>query len=143
MQRLCIVGSIQLRTATILENICSFLPGAPFTVFFFHQKKQCSPNRYQFSRKICMFIDQIWFPREPFLCVHLTGTDFQEHFFCGYLPNRYRFSRSTLLATEHIPIFQEHFFLATEQITIFQEHVFSYRTDTDFPGSLFRISTNR
>ena len=39
-------------------------------------------------------------------------------------PNRYRFSKSTYIATEQIPIFQKHFFLATEQITIFQEHFF-------------------
>ena len=86
-------------------------------------------------------------------------------------PNRYRFSRSTFLATEQIQIFQEHllfgyptdtdfsgapfqlpnryrfsrsiYFLATEQIPIFQEHLFSYQTDNNFPGSFIRISTNR
>ena len=113
-------------TETIFENICSFLPGTPFPVFFqealcnhrtdvnFPGRFVCSPNRYKFSRRT-------W-------SVHRTDTIFLGALFmCS--SNRYRFSRSTFLATEQIPIFQEQFF--------------SYRTDNDFLGSLFRISTNR
>ena len=129
----------------------------------------CSPNRYQISRKVCLFAEQIRFSQGPILCVHRTDTNFpgapilaieqkpifQKRLFSYrtdtnfpgalffWLPNRYRFSRSSFLATEHIQIFQNPFFLATEQILIFQEQLFSYRTDNDFPGSFFRISTKR
>ena len=94
-------------TETIFENICSFLPGAPFSVF---------------SRRLYVFTEQMPIFQEPSLCVHRTDTDFPGAPF--YLPNRYQFSRSTS-------------FLATEQIPIFQEHFFSYRIDNNFPGIAF------
>ena len=59
------------------------------------------------------------------------------------LPNRYRFSRSTLIATEQMPIFQKHFFWLSNRYRFSRSIFFCYRTDNDFPGSLFRVSTNR
>ena len=126
----------------------------------------CSPNRCQFSRKVCLFAEQIQIFQEDLVCspnrYHFSRSPlyvfieqipiFQEHLFSyrtdtnfpGTLficsPNRYQFSRSTFLATDFPGAV---LFLATEQIPIFQEQFFSYRTDNDFPGSLFRISTNR
>ena len=108
-------------TETIFENICSFLPGAPFSGVFqealcvhrtdanFPGRFVCSPNRYKFSRRM-------W-------SVHRTDTTFPGALFmCS--PNRYRFSRTTFLATEQIPIFQE-------------PSLCVHRTDTNFPGAPF------
>ena len=36
----------------------------------------CSPNRYQFSRKVCLFAEQIPLFQELCLCVHRTDFDF-------------------------------------------------------------------
>ena len=60
----------------------------------------CSPNRYQFSKKVCLFAEQIPFFHEHFLCVHRTDTYFPGAFFC--LSNWYQFSRKNVLATEQI-----------------------------------------
>ena len=68
-------------TEIIFENICSFLPGALFSGFF-PGGFMCSPNRYQFSRKVCLFAEQI------------------RHFTRNYV----------YVFTEEIPIFQEHLF---------------------------------
>ena len=80
------------------------------------------------------------------LCVHRTDTNFSERYLFVaeqilFFPGRCVCS-SVYLVTKQIPIFQEHF-LATEQILIFQKHIFSYRTDTDYLGSLVEISSNR
>ena len=61
-----------------------------------------------FSGRYDLFPEQIPFFQEPI-------------FMCSL--NRYRFSRST--------------FLATEQIQIIQELLFNYRVDTDFQGAIF------
>ena len=74
----------------------------------------CSPNRYQFSRKVCLFAEQIQIFQEDLVC----------------LPNSYHFFRRPL-------------YVFIEQIPIFQEHLFICRTDTDFPGTLFMCSPNR
>ena len=95
----------------------------------------CSPNRYQFSKKVFLFAKRVQIFQED-MSVRRTDTIFPGTLFmCS--PNNYRFSRSAFLATEQIQIFQDHFFLATEQIMIFQERLFSYRTDNDFQEAFF------
>ena len=80
-----------------------------------------------------MFTEQIPFFQELCLCVHRTDTDFPGALF--WLPNRYRFSRSTFFWLPNRYRFSRNTFLATEQITIFQEAFFKYqRTDRQFPG---------
>ena len=104
-------------TETIFENICSFLPGASFSELF-----------YVFTEQILIFQEDIFFRR--------TDRNFPGDVFSARRTDN-NFSRKVFLFFEQIPIFQEQFVLATEQIPIFQEHFFGYRTDTDFPGSLF------
>ena len=58
-----------------------------------------------------------------FMYVHRTDTNFPGRYVC--LPN--------------ISFFPGVSFLAIEQVPIFQEHHFRYRTETNFPGSIFRI----
>ena len=84
----------------------------------------CSPNRYQFSRKVYLFAEQIPFFQELCLCVHQTDTDF---------------SGSTVLATEQIPIFQEHLYSHRTDTNFPEALFFGYRTDNDFPGAIFLL----
>ena len=95
-----------------------------------------------------VFIEQIPIFQEDFFS-YRTDTNFPLRFVCS--SNRYHFSRSPFYVfTEQRPIFQEPLFwlskryrfsrstfLASKQIQIFQEHFFGYRTDADFPGSFF------
>ena len=49
-------------TKAILENVCSFLPGAPFAkqIQNFQEDNVCSPNGYHFSRSYdYVFTEQI------------------------------------------------------------------------------------
>ena len=91
-------NSSEATTETIFKNICYFLPWAPFSRFFqealcihradtnFPGRYFCSPNRYHISRKpIYLFTKPIPIAQEHFLITR----------------RRYRFSRSTFLATEH------------------------------------------
>ena len=82
-------------TETILENICSFLPGAPF-FWIFSRGFMCSPNRCQFSRKVYLFVEQITIFRKG-MSVHRTDINFLGAFFFSF-------------RTEQIPFFQKHFF---------------------------------
>ena len=95
-------------TETISKNICLVLFFRSTFFWIFTGNFICSPNRYQFSRRICLFAEQILFFQESFLCVHRTDTGFPGARF--WLPNRYRFSRSPFLTTKQIPIFHEAFF---------------------------------
>ena len=77
----------------------------------------------------------------------------------SFAPKRARLSSSGNLRSSHWDYFRKYLFfssrniffwifpggfLFTEQIPIFQEPIlWVHRTDSDFPGSLFRISTNR
>ena len=75
-------------TETIFENICSFLPGAPFSGVFkealcvhqtdanFPGRSVCSPNRYKISRRMWSVRRTDTFFQEPSLCIHRTDTDF-------------------------------------------------------------------
>lgn len=95
-------------TKAIFWDICSFLPGAFFLNFSrrlhmfteqilnFPGGDVCSPNKYYFSRRICLLAEQIPFFQEPFSCDHQTDTNFPGEPF--WLPNKYRFSRSTVFA---------------------------------------------
>ena len=99
--------SSEAATETIFENICSFFPGAPF-FWSFPGGFMCSPNRCQFSRKVCLFTEQLPIFQEGF-SVHRTDTNFSGE--CG-------------LFTEQIPFFQK-------------PSLCVHRTDTNFPELLF------
>ena len=73
---------------TIFEKSCSFLPGAPFSVFsrrlyVFTEQMPISQEDLTVRRTdtnfpggLGLFTEQIPFFQEPFLCVHRTDTDF-------------------------------------------------------------------
>ena len=118
-----IIENSQQDNMTIFENICSSLPGAPFS----------------------------WFFREA-LCVHRTDTDFSGRFVCfsnrchfleRYVCSNRQFSRNRQFLC--LPIrfrFYRSTFLVTKQITIFQEVFFEYHlSDRQFPGRF--SSSNR
>ena len=70
------------------ENICSFLPRAPFSGVFqealcvhrtdanFPERFVYSPNRYQFSRSTFLATEQIQIFQEHFFFGYQTDTDF-------------------------------------------------------------------
>ena len=94
----------------------------------------CSPNRCKFSRKVCLFAEQIQIFQDLSLCVHRTDIN-SGRFVCS--PNRYRFSRIPLYVfTEQIQIFQDPSLCVHRTDINFPEQLFSYRTDTDFPRAL-------
>ena len=101
----------EVATETIFENICSLLPGAPFSGLF--QEALCSPNK--FSRKVYFFVKQITiFQGKSFPLtrkVEKTDTIFSRKVSDVCSSNRYPFFRIIFLATEQILIFQEHYFL--------------------------------
>ena len=107
---------------TIFENICSFLPGAPFSVFFicvhrtaanFPGRFVCSPNRYKFPGGLGLFTEQIPFFQEP------------------------------SLFTEQIPIFWQHLFSYRTDTDFPGAVLCVHRTDADFPGAPFYVFTEQ
>ena len=91
-------------TETIFENICSFLPGAPFSRLL--QKALCVyQTDTNFPGAVFCSSNRFQFPRKPF-SARRTDNNFLGRCICS--PNRYQFSRSS-------------FFLTIEQIQIFQK----------------------
>ena len=113
------LGFSEAASETIFENICSFLPGAPFSGFF-QEALFVHLTDANFPGRRGLFTEQIPFFQEASLCVHRADTNFPGALF--WLPNRYRFSRNTFLSTEQITIFQEAFFeFQRTEIGNFQE----------------------
>ena len=78
----------------------------------------CSPNRCQFSRKVCLFAEQIQI--------------FQED--TEQIPF---FQEPSFVFIEQIPIFQEHFFSYRTDTNFPGALFMCYRTDINFPGAPF------
>ena len=126
------------------DNICSCLPGAPFSGFFqealcVHRKDSFQESSL-FAERMQIFQEDMSvrqtdtiFPGSLFMCLPNRYRIFQILYF--WLPNRYRFSRRPFLASEQIPILQELFWLPnryrfsriTFLITIFQEAFFEHQ----------------
>ena len=106
----------------------------------------CSPNRYQFPGRYVCSPNRYHFSRSYMFMCSPKDTDFSRALILATAPNRCKFSRRNFFwLPNKIQIFQEHLFFWIHQRTDIDfpgAPLYSYRTDNDFPESLFPISTN-